>query len=83
MQDCEQTTAIVTACGPTTRRMKPKCLTGNSSNYFPPLISLDDEETNLNEPFSEVFSSSVSNELASAQVVLAPVPISVPTPGET
>lgn len=43
--------------------MRLKCLTGNSANYFPPLINLDDEDTNLNEPFSEVFSSSVSSEL--------------------
>ncbi|XP_065310106.1 uncharacterized protein row isoform X1 [Dermacentor albipictus] len=60
---CNQTTAAVTACGPTTRTMRLKCLTGNSANYFPPLINLDDEDTNLNEPFSEVFSSSVSSEL--------------------
>lgn len=60
---CNQTTAAVPACGPTTRTMRLKCLTGNSANYFPPLINLDDEDTNLNEPFSEVFSSSVSSEL--------------------
>lgn len=60
---CDQTTAAVSACGPTTRTMRLKCLTGNSANYFPPLINLDDEDTNLNEPFSEVFSSSVSSEL--------------------
>uniref|UniRef100_A0A1E1XRR4 Putative tick transposon n=1 Tax=Amblyomma sculptum TaxID=1581419 RepID=A0A1E1XRR4_AMBSC len=60
---CDELTASVTACGPTTRTMRLKCLTGNAANYFPPLINLDDEDTNLNEPFSEVFSSSVSNEL--------------------
>ncbi|XP_077483082.1 zinc finger domain-containing protein relative of woc isoform X3 [Amblyomma americanum] len=60
---CDEPTASVTACGPTTRTMRLKCLTGNAANYFPPLINLDDEDTNLNEPFSEVFSSSVSNEL--------------------
>lgn len=60
---CDEPTACVTACGPTTRTMRLKCLTGNAANYFPPLINLDDEDTNLNEPFSEVFSSSVSNEL--------------------
>ncbi|XP_029849181.3 uncharacterized protein LOC8035649 isoform X1 [Ixodes scapularis] len=80
MLECDHPTAIVTACGPTTRRMKPKCLTGNSANYFPPLISLDDEETNLNEPFSEVFSSSVSNEFSGAHPTLPTISTALPPP---
>ncbi|CAN7983568.1 unnamed protein product [Ixodes hexagonus] len=80
MLECDQPTATVTACGPTTRRMKPKCLTGNSANYFPPLISLDDEEANLDEPFSEVFSSSVSNEFSGAHPTLPSISAALPPP---
>lgn len=69
--ECNEVTAAVTACGPTTRTMRLKCLVGNSANYFPPLINLDDEDANLNEPFSEVFSSSISNELPTATHSLA------------
>nr|XP_037278975.1 uncharacterized protein LOC119172092 isoform X1 [Rhipicephalus microplus]XP_037278977.1 uncharacterized protein LOC119172092 isoform X1 [Rhipicephalus microplus]XP_037278978.1 uncharacterized protein LOC119172092 isoform X1 [Rhipicephalus microplus]XP_037278979.1 uncharacterized protein LOC119172092 isoform X1 [Rhipicephalus microplus] len=79
---CNQMTAAVSLCGPTTRTMRMKCLTGNSANYFPPLINLDDEDTNLNEPFSEVFSSSVSSELPATAHSL-PVDVSTSSVHET